>query len=170
MSGQTYEEIRRERVAASKAEGDRYRALSERQDREVNPGWWVIDSPEVGKAVAQASKKVQSHPAFEDLIERDDLETEAWMIVATRLAERAREITVAMEALGDAFQNAADNWGKFQHALEMDLFDVMRPIARRHGRTVTGFNPEDAVVETRRATRLFDISGNFRGGSEVAVG
>lgn len=152
MSGQTYEQLRQERVAAAKAEGDRYRELSVQQDREVNENWWVIESPEVEKAVRQATKRIAA--TYGELFDVEDLEAEAW-IAASRIAKRAQE---CLEGLDGA------TMGTFQHELEMDLLDLLRPIAGRHSKTSSGFEPETGEPIT---TSLTDISHGFRGGSGV---
>lgn len=148
----TYEQVRAERVEAAKVEGDHYRALAASDDREVNPNWWVINEPEVEKAVRQATAKVRAQ--FGETFEGEDLESEAW-IAAARIADRAAACL--------AGENG-HNMGTFQHELEMDLLDLCRPIYGRHHLTAPGFEVED---EEAGPSRLFDQVGTLRGDNGV---
>jgi hypothetical protein len=94
--------------------------------------WDVLSLPGVQKAVTQAARKI--HKRYENVIELEDLEQEATIIMVTRLPERAQ---ACAEGAGD------DNLGTLQHELEMDLVDYLRPKAAERQKTIS----YDALVE-----------------------
>jgi hypothetical protein len=122
----TYEEVRAQRIAESKAEGERYRALSEQVSSEANGAWALVSDPALVKAISQAARRVNH--AYPDVLSAEDLTQEAWIILATRLFERAQECLAGLDGA---------TVGTLQHELEMDLVDLIRPIARRHGQRVS---------------------------------
>lgn len=123
---QTYEEVRAQRIAESKAEGERYRALAEQVSSETDGAWSVVSDPALVKAIQQAASRVNY--AYPDVLSTEDLVQEGWIILATRLFDRARECLAGVDGA---------TVGTLQHELEMDLIDLIRPIARRHGQRVS---------------------------------
>lgn len=119
----TYEEVRQERIALAKAEGDRYRELSEKVTPDLEGGWSALSNPDLLRIVEMAALAITK--AFDGHIEHEDAIQEAWIILATR----EKVFDLAMEAL----QESEVGLGALKHALVMDLIDHYRPIAKRMG-------------------------------------
>lgn len=88
----TYEEIRAQRIAESKAEGDRYRAMAEAE----HPGTWTIPT-ELHDDVSEVIEAVVRGLGVEyTYLDTDDLRQEAFVMVATKAHLLETAVTPAL--------------------------------------------------------------------------
>lgn len=120
----TYEEVRQERIALAKAEGDRYRELSEKVTPNLEGGWAAMGDPDLLRIVEMAAWAITS--AFDGHIELEDATQETWII----LASSEKLYAFAQECLDGDREHTL---GALKHRLVMDLIDHYRPIAKRMG-------------------------------------
>jgi hypothetical protein len=119
----TYEEVRQRRIALAKAEGDRYRELSEQVSPELEGGWAAMAHPDLIRIVEMAAYAITK--AFDGHIEKEDALQETWIILGSR--EKVFDLAKA------ALEDEEVGLGALKHALVMDLIDHYRPIAKRMG-------------------------------------
>lgn len=144
----TYEEVRMQRIAEAKAEGDRYRALAEREDRDVNPNWFLAEDEEVRKAVRAAARGVnQKYESFWDL---EDLVSEGLLLVATK------DDLIRPALDGDM---ALVRYGVYR--------DLERLVQAKKRRATAGREDFDHGAPEGSEQRLFDRAGDLRGGSGI---
>lgn len=172
VANRDYEGTRAKRVAESKAEGDRYRALSLQigqgfgQPSGAEFDWEVLERPEVKKAIYEATSNAQRK--FSDAIELADLEQEANIIVATKISDLAWK-AVAEEGGYDI--------RLFKHALYMDLVNHMVPRSKHviesvefteetYAQAVGLLRPDGGMLASNSAVEVI----GFRGGSGLGDG
>lgn len=85
--------------------------------------WAVLDLPLVQKVIDQAARRV--HRRYENVIELDDLQQEATIMVVTR------------DNLTSAAMKAESEPGLLQHRLEQDLGDWVLPRAKQASQTIS---------------------------------